>query len=98
MPAYFHDYAFKRKHISVRLIKRQQLDVSAWISVDLPSAGERRGQAVSAEASASLPQWADVVSATLCLGTVQEIGPAHQRPVWMDLCPQLENFFFSLEA
>lgn len=50
VPAYFHDYAFKRKHIFVRLIKRQQLEVSAWISVDLPSAGEWRGWAVSTEA------------------------------------------------
>lgn len=48
-PACFHDYVFKRKHIFVRWIKRQQLEESAWISVYLPSPGEWRGKAVRLE-------------------------------------------------
>lgn len=45
-PACFHDYVFKRKHIFIRGIKKQQLEVSAWISVYLPSPGEWRSRAV----------------------------------------------------
>lgn len=45
VPACFPDYAFKRKHIFVRRIKRQHLEVSAWISVDLPSPGALSGGA-----------------------------------------------------
>lgn len=38
-PACLHDYVFERKHICDRGIKRQQLEVSACVSVDLPSWG-----------------------------------------------------------
>lgn len=98
VPACFHDYVFERKHIFIRGIKKQQLEVSAWISVYLLSPGEWRSRVVFLRGrTASPPQWPGPGPCFSC-GTRQETGCGHQRRVWMDLQPQWEDLLISSEA
>ena len=69
VPACFHDYVFERKHIFIRGIKKQQLEVSAWISVYLLSPGEWRNRVVFLRGrTASPPQWPGAGPSVLPLG------------------------------